>query len=317
MAIGVGATLFALSPIGTLFEERTGPAWLFSMRGPVEPPPEVVVVAIDQRSADYLQLPSSPREWPRSLHGRLIQELKRRGASVIVFDLKFERPQSPNEDDELAGAIGNFGRVLLVQGRDRVDRRDIGGTGPLVDLPLQQNLAAAALGIAPFPVPKLPSGRVSQAWAFHGNAATLPSLAMLVHQADVYKSWLRLLRKQGILIGGSTLDGDISDKAAFSTEVTSVLRLASKKDPEFVGNMRQSLATEMPADASSEAMRALSRLDPLVHLYKGPDSLLPKLLRTTGNNPHDILLRTGQRRCRERAPASHRLSWQDSLRRRL
>ncbi|MGE5599918.1 MAG: CHASE2 domain-containing protein, partial [Pseudomonadota bacterium] len=120
LVIGAAGMLFALTPAGVDFEEKVGLAWLFRVRGPIEPPRDVVVVALDRRSAEYLQLPRNPREWPRgwprSLHGKLVDALKERGASTIVFDMRFEAEQRPDEDASFADAIGRAGRVLLFEG---------------------------------------------------------------------------------------------------------------------------------------------------------------------------------------------------------
>src|SRR5512144_2579846 len=57
LVIGAAGMLFALTPAGVDFEEKVGLAWLVRVRGPIEPPQDVVVVALDRRSAEYLQLP--------------------------------------------------------------------------------------------------------------------------------------------------------------------------------------------------------------------------------------------------------------------
>ena len=157
--IGLGAifAVLALSPIGAALEEAVSLPWLFKMRGAVEPPSNVVIVALDKRSADRLGLPAHPREWPRSVHGKLIKELRARGAAAIVFDLKFEKPRSPPEDEEFAQAIGDFGRVFLVKGRDRQEKPEI-GAAPIVDIPLQRNLRRGGAGCCPLPHPP---GRVA------------------------------------------------------------------------------------------------------------------------------------------------------------
>lgn len=42
--------VFALSPFGASLDERFGLTWLFSVRGPVEAPGDVLVVGLDRRS---------------------------------------------------------------------------------------------------------------------------------------------------------------------------------------------------------------------------------------------------------------------------
>ena len=117
--IGVAGALFALTPLGTAFEETVGLTWLFKVRGPVDPPSQVAVVGIDRASADALKLPPQPRKWPRSLHARLIDTLVRRGAAVIVFDMILDTPGNPVENAALAKAIRDSGRVVVFEHLER------------------------------------------------------------------------------------------------------------------------------------------------------------------------------------------------------
>ena len=79
------------------------------------PPSEVAIVAIDSRTGGQLDLPPLPRDWPRSIHGRLVDELMRRGAEVIVFDVHFGRAKDPESDGVFVDAVQRSGRVLLVE----------------------------------------------------------------------------------------------------------------------------------------------------------------------------------------------------------
>ncbi len=61
----------------------------FSIRGEREPPPELVVVQIDDITFSELH-----QRWPfpRSLHARMMRTLKREGARVTAFDVQFSEP---------------------------------------------------------------------------------------------------------------------------------------------------------------------------------------------------------------------------------
>ena len=59
----------------------------FTIRGPVPPTPEVVIVAIDQKTIDTLGWP-----FPRSNYGRMLNTLTRDGARVVGFDVAFPFP---------------------------------------------------------------------------------------------------------------------------------------------------------------------------------------------------------------------------------
>jgi adenylate cyclase len=70
----------------------------------------IVIVGIDEPSFAELhrQWP-----WPRSLHGRLIEQLKRAGAAVIAVDVVFAEPSDPAEDRRFADSIRAAGNVVL------------------------------------------------------------------------------------------------------------------------------------------------------------------------------------------------------------
>jgi adenylate cyclase len=207
--IGLGVaglgTLLAPTPWGAALEERVGLAALFRVRGPLEPPNDVAVVSLDRDSAERLRLPEQIREWPRSIHARLIERLVEAGASVIVFDLILSRPQDPSEDETLARAIADARRVVLFEALESL-RRPLGEADASTPEWLTTERAVAplpafaqgAIGIAPFPLPKVPS-RVSQFWTFHhvaGERPTLPVVALQQHALAVYGRWAWLLKEQ-------------------------------------------------------------------------------------------------------------------------
>ena len=193
----------------------------------------------------------------------------------MVFDLKFQRPQSPAEDEEFAQGIRAFGQVFLVKGRNRKDGPEIGSTKPFEDLPLQKNLEEAALGVAPFPLPRAES-RVSQVWAFHDDDATLPAVAL---HGTVSDRWLKLLSDAGLQIGGSSLDAN----TPLSSELTHNLRLAFKNDPMFANSVRQKFQQELSGGIGETASTAM--LDALIRLYEGPDNFYLNFYGPPGTVP--------------------------------
>jgi len=72
--------------------------------------PDIVIVAIDDDSIDYLgRFP-----WPRDIHARMIENLAEAGAAVIAIDLVFTEPALDQyEDEELAAAVRQAGNVIL------------------------------------------------------------------------------------------------------------------------------------------------------------------------------------------------------------
>jgi adenylate cyclase len=187
---GVG---LAISPLGTDLEQRVGLSWLFDRRGPVEPPVEVAVVAMDSRTGEQLGLPVLPRDWPRSMHAQLVDALVARGAEVIVFDVHFGRDKDAADDQALVDAVARAGRVVLVElltGKRQPisdpQGRHVGMVWSEERVPPFAGLEAAAAGLATFPLPK-EGASVSQLWVFKqstDNAPTLPAVALQLYARE-------------------------------------------------------------------------------------------------------------------------------------
>jgi CHASE2 domain-containing sensor protein len=81
----------------------------FERRGAM-PAPGVLVVAIDDKTFDDLQL-----QWPfpRSRHAQAIDRLSRDGARAIVYDVQFTEQTTPREDNALIAAVGHARNVVL------------------------------------------------------------------------------------------------------------------------------------------------------------------------------------------------------------
>jgi adenylate cyclase len=293
---GLGISL-ALSPWGAVLEERVGLEGLFRMRGPIEPPAEVAVVSLDRDSAERLGLPEQIRDWPRSIYARLIDRLVKANASVIVFDLILTRRQDPAEDRALAKAIADARRVVLFEYLDAV-RRPLAEPGepapgwltaeravePLPDF------VEGAIGIAPFPLPKVPS-RVSQFWTFQqvaGERPTLPVVALQHHAMPVYHRWATLLNEQAVegleplpnhpaMVGG----------ADAWRRLMVAMRLSFGADPTFPEMLIERVR------ASELELRDRRLLNALIDVYGGSDSRYLNFYGPAGRVPtvalHDLL----------------------------
>src|SRR5205823_11896994 len=82
----------------------------FALRGAEPPPPDVVVVDIDDRTFDELRI-----QWPypRSRHARVVDFLHRAGARTIAYDIQFTEQTTPREDNALIDAVGRARNVVL------------------------------------------------------------------------------------------------------------------------------------------------------------------------------------------------------------
>lgn len=179
LGFGIGAlgVLVSMFPPVLEWEETVGLDWLFSTRGPVRPPDDVVVVAVARESADVFGLSTDLDEWPRSLHADLIDRLSAAGAAVIAFDIIFDNPRESSDDRALAEAVERAGNVILLE-RVRIelqDDADPGGVWWEQRIPPIEPLQTAALATAPFTLPVVPI-RVGQFWTFGRAAGDTPNL---------------------------------------------------------------------------------------------------------------------------------------------
>ncbi len=92
----------------------------FDVRGTTDPPDDVVVVAMDQRTLDAD--PNAAVPFNRRRHARVIERLTEAGARVVAYDVQFTEPSSyPGADDALIEAVRASRRVVLATTEVEVD----------------------------------------------------------------------------------------------------------------------------------------------------------------------------------------------------
>jgi len=278
---GLAGAVFGLTDLGATFERNVGLSWLFNMRGAISPPPEVMVVAIDGRTGEQLGLPSLPREWPRSTHAQLVDELTRRGASAIVFDMQFDKPKSAKDDRVFTQAVDASDRVTLIElvtgQRQPLTDADGRQTGSIwveeLIKPLPE-LAKAAKGLATFPLPKI-DATVYEFWVFKesvGDAPTLPAVAFQIHALQAYPAWLAL-QQQAHIPGLDALPqtaGTVG-KAEQLRSLMGTFRSTFENNPEAAAKLA-SLLDQTPPQKNADQRKLLKGL---LGLYAG--------------NPHRLL----------------------------
>jgi adenylate cyclase len=115
---GLFTILFSVTPIGELIELK-GYDLFYTFKKPAHPPEDIIIVAIDEPSFAELE---RQWPWPRSIHAKLIETLKKEGASVIGFDILFSEPTHMDEDSALAHAIKQSGNVCLASDIEVIQR---------------------------------------------------------------------------------------------------------------------------------------------------------------------------------------------------
>jgi adenylate cyclase len=291
---GLAGAILGLTPLGAEFEKHVGLDWLFHVRGPIEPPPEVAVVAINERDIAGLGLPKLPRDWPRSIHGQLIDQLVARGASTIIFDMDFQRPKDAEDDAAFARAVADSERVVLFERLNgkRQPMYDMEGnlTGTIwVEelVPPIPALADAAKALAPFPVPKV-QVNVYRFWPFKpsaGDVPTMPSAALQVHALPVLERFMEVLERAGAegLEGLPRSQAEVG-RASELDQMMYRLRSAFILDPGLADRVREILRGEWARQALSGDERRL--ITALAGLYSGPDNRYLNFYGTPGSIPN-------------------------------
>jgi adenylate cyclase len=208
----LGSVLLLIPQIRDL-EQDIGLRWLFQLRGPLDPPTNVILVTMNLDAArniflprdpekyhrcidlrvgtgtpNHESLPPIPARWPRCLHAILTQKLQRAGANTIVFDVLFRQraPQvglngdvNAEQDAALAAAMTASGNVVIAQKYEQFGLK----TAEEQVLTISPNIEDAAIGIGPFQLVPSASKRVDRYQLFREDGLSTPSLPVLVLQA--------------------------------------------------------------------------------------------------------------------------------------
>lgn len=275
LVAGMAGVWLSIVPFGIELEENFGLDGLFLLRGARPPPAEVVIVSLDKTSARRFGLPNEARKWPRHLHARLTENLKRAGAAAVGFDIHFEEPRDPLQDAQLAAAIRNHGSVVLFEylKKEAHPLKGISGDARAEVLtesliPPLASLAQAAAATAPFPLPKVPV-KVSQFWLFKegaGDPPTLPVVLYQLHARAAYPDLRRLL--QELIPAAAALPPDIAtvvrerNLRAVMEQLRSFLR-----QPQVSENLLARV--EADPDLTTDKRRELIAL---IHVYRDRNS---------------------------------------------
>lgn len=146
LIIGLITFLFSLLPVSELFELK-GYDLFYLFKKPEHPPDDIVIVAIDEPSFAELE---KQWPWPRGLHARLIDTLKKEGASVIGLDILFSEPSQVEEDRALSDAIKRAGNVVLASDIEMI--KDKRYTQEMVIEPISILKERVSIGLVTIPI---------------------------------------------------------------------------------------------------------------------------------------------------------------------
>ena len=108
-AAALGVVFYATGLLGTLEAQSVDAR--FSVRGTQSRPDEIVIVGIDDQTSN--ELPNQRWPFPRSLEGRVIENLTKAGAKAIAVDIQFTAQTTPKQDEALIEAVGRAPGVVL------------------------------------------------------------------------------------------------------------------------------------------------------------------------------------------------------------
>jgi adenylate cyclase len=264
--IAVTGVTLRPTPAGARLEEDFALRGLFAVRGPVDPPPGVVVVSIDRTSADQLGLRRDEWPPPRHVHAAVIRRLAREGASVIVMDVFFRVRRTPAEDEDLAAAMAESGQVVLFE---RVDRlRYASGEIVVQNRSPIGPLREAAAATAVFPLPE--GAAVTFFWTFFdttgGTVPTLPAVALHMKARPHLNPLFAVLREAGV---HTRADPALDFRTVRdSSRVMTVLRRDLRRQPDRLRRALDLLKRDDGVTLPSGERRLLTSL---VRLYAGDD----------------------------------------------
>jgi len=281
LAIGVLGLLISPFRFALNLEENTGLGLLFKLRGVQKPSGEVVVVSIEKESSDYLKLPNNPDKWPRSLHARLVDNLVREGAAVIIFDVHFIEPRNPEDDQMFAESLRKAGNVVIgeplvareVKQSDSGDSRSQPGIHSIVKIVKPIELfAKAAVATAPFSLPRIPF-KVNQYWGFQtgaGDSPTLPVVAFQLVTLPLYEQFVGLLEKVSPDQAAKLPpDSATAIKTRGVKRLIRDIRAIFENNPLIAEQMLQALAASVPP---ADNPKNSDLLKSLIKMYAAPNS---------------------------------------------
>ena len=167
--------LFVHWPLIASIEQTYGRDLLFKLRGPIEAPRGVCVVALDD--ASFLERDLDPlAPWPRGLYGELVETLRNEGALVTAFDVLFDREGDPEQDLRFEIGLFDAGNVVLGSSVERTEDPRFVQSRLLEPIEPFAQSAAAVAGV------ELPPGNDGVMRDAFLNPRGAPGLALAAYQ---------------------------------------------------------------------------------------------------------------------------------------
>jgi len=151
----------------------------YRLRPYSSPPPEMLIVGIDEHSFQELK---TAWPWPRSFHAKIVNKLKAAGARLIVFDILFAEPSNPENDQLFTDAMKEAGNVILATTMEFSESAQV--TRQILVQPFQL-FRQVALGMGLTVVTPDGDGIVRRFHCHLGNEETLPEVVVRSYHPDL------------------------------------------------------------------------------------------------------------------------------------
>jgi adenylate cyclase len=125
IAAAIGIVFYSTGLLRTLEAQSVDAR--FAVRGPQAMPGEIVVVGVDDATFD--ELPNTRWPFPRSLEGKVIENLTNAGAKAVAVDIQFTEQTTERQDNALVEAVKRAPGVVLstTETNKRGESRIFGG----------------------------------------------------------------------------------------------------------------------------------------------------------------------------------------------
>ena len=125
IAAAIGIVFYSTGLLRTLEAQSVDAR--FAVRGPQAMPGEIVVVGVDDATFD--ELPNTRWPFPRSLEGKVIENLTKAGAKAVAVDIQFTEQTTARQDNALVEAVKRAPGVVLstTETNKRGESRIFGG----------------------------------------------------------------------------------------------------------------------------------------------------------------------------------------------
>jgi adenylate cyclase len=292
IVLGLSVTLLGIvisfSLYGFGIEENFGLSLLYKLRGVRTPPADVLIVAINEESAEKLNQSNRLTDWSRSVHAQLTEILARAGARVIAYDVFFDEATETESDELFAASIHKAGNVVLVGRISKESEFDDDKGNILSDIssevltPPIPILNDAAVGMAPFCLPTV-STEVRQCWTFKmgaGDVPTLPVVAFQIYALEAYDEFVTLIKNLNPSLGSDLpAGGSALLKTRRVDELIQDVRNIFLKDATLAEKMHRKMRESEEWSNNSETARLIKSL---IRMYTSEEGFFLNLYGPAG-----------------------------------